>query len=123
MRRLLAVLVTVLGAAALLTGCGADVSTPSQATTSSGPVLLDITIDDGTVTPTAERVDVPVGSLVSMSIHSDEDGRIHVHSSPQQSIEYHPGTTRAYLGRFSVPERVTIDSPRMGKTVAVLVVQ
>lgn len=123
MRRLLAVLVVVLGAAALLTGCGADVSSPGQATSSSGPILLDITVDDGTVKPVDERVDVPLGSLVSMSIHSDEDGRIHIHSTPQQSIEYHPGTTRAYLGRFTVPERVTIDSPRMGKTVAVLVVQ
>jgi hypothetical protein len=123
MPRLMTVLTAVVGTVILLSGCGSTTAKPDGHSPSSQPVLVDITIQGNTVTPNGERIDVPLGSLVSLAIHANGTGEIHVHSTPEQEIEYHPGTTRAYLGRFSVPGQVTVESHELDKTVAILVVQ
>jgi hypothetical protein len=123
MRRLLAVLATVVGAAVLLSGCHSSSSTSHGGSDPSQRVVVDISIQGDTVSPNGERVDVPVGSPVSLAIRADDDGKIHVHSTPEQEIDYHPGTTQAYLGRFTVPGQVAVESHALGKTLVILVVQ
>lgn len=45
----------------------------------AGPVAIDITIDQGTMTPNGDRVEVVKGSVVTVSVTSDVDVLIHVH--------------------------------------------
>ena len=67
-----------------------------------------------TVTPNGERVEVPVGEPVEL-IAADQPGEIHVHSTPEQEIEYPKGTTsRARPDRPAGRGRRRVARPRAG---------
>ena len=98
MRRTFAVLATVLCAATLLTGCGED---EPAVTTPSGD-SIEITFEGDSVTPNGERVEVERGEEVELVVKADEPGELHVHTNPEQELEYGAGTTNLTL---------TIDEP------------
>jgi hypothetical protein len=95
LRTTLVTLVTVAAVAPWLSACGAaehpDPS-PTSATTAS-VTSIDITIKGGTVTPDGDRVKVQVGAPVTLHIDADTSGEIHVHSTPEQEIEFSKGTS------------------------------
>ena len=63
---------------------------------------VDITFSDGSVTPNGERVEVKAGEPIELVVEADEPGELHVHSSPEQELEYDAGTTTLKL---------TVDQP------------
>jgi len=63
---------------------------------------VDITIKDGKVTPNGDRVEAKVGQPITLNIDADTAGEIHVHSSPEQEIEFEKGTSS---------KKLTIDKP------------
>jgi hypothetical protein len=102
-----AVAVLPLVAAGALGGCsGGDEVKPngggSSAESSTGPTTIDITIKDGTVSPNGTRVEARVGEPVRLHIHADAAGELHVHSTPEQEIEFRAGTST---------RRLTVDKP------------
>lgn len=98
MRRTLTVVTTVLVAALFLTACSDDTSSGGGGASTT----VDITIKDGKVTPNGDRVQTEVGEPVTLNIHADVSGEIHVHSSPEQELEFEKGTSTV---------KVTIDKP------------
>jgi hypothetical protein len=106
----------------LLTGCSDDGSTqdggaaasssPSASLTSSETAsesptentgtTVDITFKDGKVTPNGDRVKAKLGEPITLDITADTAGEIHVHSTPEQEIEYDAGTSS---------KKLTIDKP------------
>jgi len=98
MRRTPAVLAIALCAATLLTGCGEDEPVATPPTSES----IEITFSGDSVTPNGERVEVERGQEVELVVKSDEPGELHVHSTPEQELEYGAGTTNLTL---------TIDEP------------
>ena len=58
---------------------------------------VDITIKDGKVTPNGERVKVGLGETVTLRIDADTAGEIHVHSTPEQKLEFAKGTSTKTL--------------------------
>ncbi|GEP39502.1 hypothetical protein NPS01_31650 [Nocardioides psychrotolerans] len=98
MRRLMATTAILVSTLTLVSGCGED--TPA---TDTGDIeTIEITFEDGTVTPNGERVEVGAGQPVDLVVKADEPGEIHVHSEPEQQFEYAAGTTTLKL---------TIDQP------------
>lgn len=93
MRRTPAVLAAVLCAVTLLAGCGED----EPAATPPSSDLIEITISEGSVTPSGERVEVGAGEEVELLVKADEPGELHVHSTPEQELEYGAGTTNLTL--------------------------
>ena len=53
-------------------------------------------------TPNGERVELGVDQTLVLTIDADEAGELHVHSTPEQEIEYDAGTSEHEL---------TIDRP------------
>ena len=94
MRRTLTIATTVLVAALSLTACSDDSSSGSSG--GSG-TTVDITIKDGKVTPNGDRVQAKVGEPVTLKIDADVAGEIHVHSSPEQEIEFPKGSSTKKL--------------------------
>jgi hypothetical protein len=89
----------------LMAGCGSsgDADSASGDATAAGqPVVVSVTIADGEVEPSGERVPVKAGQPVEFDVTSDVAGELHVHSDPDHSIEIEPGTTQ---------ETVTINRP------------
>lgn len=102
-----AVVPLVLVLAASLTACGGsdddDQSASSQgATTDGDDVSLTVTRAGDEFTPNGERVELAVDQTLVLTIDADEAGELHVHSTPEQEIEYAAGTSEHEL---------TIDRP------------
>ena len=123
--RLCAVVVSALLALVTLAGCGSDdakdsggsggtATAPTKdsgassgtATTpkkdSSGTKTINVTFKGDTVTPQGKSLEIKAGKPLKLHITADEPGEIHVHSSPEQEIEYSAGTT---------DKTITIDQP------------
>lgn len=115
LRYLLAVAMTALGTVGLLAACGTG--TPSSAPT--GPKVVDITVSGGPAKP-AEPVDVRRGQAVELEIHADDSGTIRIESAPEQTIEYHAGTTQASVGPFSAVGPIAIKRVRPVATIVTL---
>lgn len=98
MRRTTAVLTPLFLAVALLAGCGDDEPDPGT----SAPDAIEITFSDGSVSPRGERVEVEAGEEIELVVKADEPGGLHIHTQPEQELEYGAGTTNLTL---------TIDEP------------
>jgi hypothetical protein len=77
-------------------------SGPSSSSSTKGGTTVDITIKAGKVTPNGDRVKASVGAPITLRIDADTAGEIHVHSSPEQHIEFPKGTST---------RKLTIDQP------------
>lgn len=99
MRKILVACAATLLAALSLTACSDD---SGSAGNGPGATSIDITIKDGKVSPDGDRVKASVGKPITLHIHADTAGEIHVHSTPEQEIEFPKGTST---------KKLTIDKP------------
>lgn len=99
------VLSAVVGLAA---GCGDDAGTDGTDGTASEAVVVDITIADGAVEPSGDRVEVASGQPIDLVVTSDAAGSIHVHSDPEQEFEVVEGTQTFKLA-IDRPGVVTVE--------------
>ena len=118
--RRLAVVVTAT-ALLSLTACGDDDS--SSTGTTSETKKIAITFDGDTVTPNGERVDVAVGQKVELDVTADAAGEIHVHSDPEQELEYDEGSTTLTLDPIDQPGVVDVESHDLEQTIVQLEVK
>jgi len=90
----------------------------------SQPVIVDITIAKGKVTPQAKRVDVKVGQPVLLNVTSDAADEIHVHSDPEHSLEVEPSDQPLKMTfTLQTPGQVAVESHHLGVTIVQLVVK
>jgi hypothetical protein len=86
-----------------LAGCSSGSSKASTGASDGGTrTTIHITVKDGHVTPNGDRVEAPVGKPITLHIEADSAGQIHVHSTPEQEIDFPKGTST---------KRLTIDKP------------
>ncbi len=116
-------LAVVISATALLslTACGDDDPAPTDNPT--GTKTIAITFDGDTVTPNGERVDVSVGQKIELDVTADAPGEIHVHSNPEQELEYDKGSTTLTLDPIDQPGVVDVESHALEQTIVQLEVK
>ena len=114
MRRTSVLITATLLAAGTLAGCGGSSGSGGSGSAggSSGTVTatpgtngtptIDITVENGKITPQGAQVRVKAGAELTFHVRADAKGEIHVHSSPEHEFEYTPGTT---------DETITLDQP------------
>jgi hypothetical protein len=148
MRRALATLTVLFCTTAFATACGGedggDISTEPTSTvpnsteatspdpassdtassepteTAAGTQQIEVTFAGDSVTPNGERVEVAVGEPVELVVTADAPGEIHVHSSPEQELEYRKGTTTIELDPIQRPGVVEVESHTLEKTIVQL---
>ncbi len=82
-------------------------------------VELDLT---GGGTPEAQSVEVAAGEPVTLVIRADAAGELHVHSTPEQDVDYGPGRTEQELV-LDRPGVVDVESHDLGVVLARLEVR
>ncbi len=122
MRRTAAAAVATALLALSLTACGDDdSSSPGGGATETKTIT--ITFDGDTVTPNGERVDVAVGQPIQLDVTADAPGEIHVHSNPEQELEYDEGSTTLTLDPITQPGVVDVESHSLEQTIVQLEVK
>jgi hypothetical protein len=110
------VLLTAVGSAA----CGSSDSTPSNSGSTSQTKVIDVTFHGTSVTPNGERVEVSVGQPITLHVTADAPGEIHVHSTPEQELEYAKGTTDVKLTPIDAPGTIDVESHSLDKVIVQL---
>lgn len=75
---------------------------PSGGVTEQAETLVSITVKGGQIQPLGQRVEAGVGEPVTLRITADAPGEFHVHSTPEQMVEFGKGTSE---------HKITIDQP------------
>lgn len=65
--------------------------------TATAEKVIEVDIEDGAVQPTGKRVEVKVGQRIVFDIRSDHPGELHVHSTPEQELEFGEGESEVAL--------------------------
>ena len=131
MRRTLASLAIMLCALTLTTACGggegiggAGGSASDSASTPGGePKVIPVTIQGEKVTPNGERIDVDAGQDVELDITADAPGEIHVHSTPEQELEYDEGESTLTITGLEQPGTVDVEVHELEKIIVQLEVR
>lgn len=125
----LALAVLMVGAA----GCG-TAPTPSQPTstqatnestegTKPGPVVLDVTIIDGEVTPRGARVELKVGQPLTLTVHSDSADQLHVHTDPEQEFAVKANANQRFTFTVDQPGKVAVEVHDLDVVIAEVLVR
>ena len=121
--RLCAGVLSALLALTVLAGCGSGDSksggsggTVVAKKDASGTPTVDVTFKGDKVTPQGASVKVKAGDPLKLHITADKAGEIHVHSSPEQHIEYGAGTTDKTL-TIDQPGVIDVESHSLDKLI------
>jgi FtsP/CotA-like multicopper oxidase with cupredoxin domain len=143
MRRTLAVLAVLLCVLIFTTGCGEDPSGGGSGSTSASnnatedaaeptqdaaeptqdaaePKVVAVTIEGDSVTPNGERIEVATGQDVQLDLTADAPGEIHVHSTPEQELEYDEGTSSLTIEGMERPGTVDVEVHDLEKIIVQL---
>ena len=115
-----------------LAGCGSDSEPPGDAKptteasvspSSEAPkgVTVDITVNDGKVTPLNKKVDVKVGLPVTLHVVSDAAEEVHVHSDPEHEYEVAAGDDKSFTFTIETPGQVAVEAHNLDVTIVELV--
>ena len=124
------IFVTSTGVAAILlalAGCGHSTTTAEASVTASpipatasvtapGGTVVDISVTKSSVTPTGGTASVGVGKPVTFRITATVAGEIHVHSSPEQHIDFPVGTSKVTL-IFNVPGTIEVEDHALNRQI------
>jgi hypothetical protein len=101
----------------------ADASAKAKPTTKKpSGTTIDITFKGDTVDPNGVQKEVKAGKPITLHIVADKPGELHVHSSPEQQIEYDAGTSSKLL-TIDRPGIVEVESHTLEQLVVVLEVR
>jgi hypothetical protein len=129
MRRTLAILAVLLTALTLTTGCGDDASGGSDGGASASdnaskdteaPKVIEVTIEGDSVTPNGDRIEVETGQDIQLDVTADAPGEIHVHSTPEQELEYEEGTSTVTIKAIEQPGTVDVEDHELEKVIVQL---
>jgi len=67
--------------------CGSD-----EKAGSDEKVVVEISVEDGQITPKGDRVEVSAGQPIDLVVTADAAGSLHMHSDPEQEFAYDVGT-------------------------------
>ena len=106
------------------TSATADASATAKPTKKPKPAgtTIDITFKGDTVDPNGVQKKVKAGKPITLHIVADKPGELHVHSSPEQEIEYDAGTSNKKL-TIDRPGIVEVESHTLEQLVVVLEVR
>lgn len=95
---------------------------PSPSPQKSTVPTVEVRIIGDRVTPNAEQLELTSGETMRFEIVSDRAGELHVHSKPEQYVEFGEGRTREEIS-VDTPGSVQVEEHDTSVVVAVLEVR
>lgn len=95
-------------------------ATPSSTATPADEVAIDITLENGTVSPNGQKIDVRKGQTVALTVTSDHDDEVHVHGDYDIELEVNSGTTVRKTFVADKSGSVEVESHHPEKIIAIL---
>jgi hypothetical protein len=93
-----------------LGACGSEDEPADQGTSQvEEGASLSLRVTPDGVTPNGEILKLDVGETVTIEVEADEAGSFHVHSTPEQELEFEAGTSTHELS-FDRPGVVEMES-------------
>ena len=90
---------------------------PATASVSApGGTVIDISVTATSVTPTGGTASVGLGKPVTFRITSTVAGQLHVHSTPEQHIDFPVGTSKVTL-TFKVPGTIEVEDHALDRQI------
>jgi hypothetical protein len=71
----------------------ASTDEPSPSESAPTGTVVQVTLKDGQITPNGDRIKADAGEPITFDIDADAAGELHFHSTPEQSIDFEPGTS------------------------------
>lgn len=95
--------------------------TPRPKQTSEAPAgpVLEVTVEGEQVSPNAEEISLDTGQPLTISFTADRAGELHVHSKPEQYVDFGTGKSQQRLV-IETPGTVEIEEHDSGAVVAVV---
>lgn len=100
-----------------------QVTNESTEGTKPGPVVLDVTIIDGEVTPRGARVELRTGQPLTLAVHSDTADEVHVHTDPEQLFTVKRGGDQRFTITVDRPGRIAVELHDLDVVIAELLVR
>jgi hypothetical protein len=91
----------------------------SPTPTEDPATVVTITIAGDKITPGGDRVEIERGETVTLEITTDRAGELHVHSKPEQYVEFEAGTSTHEL-TIGAPGIVDVEEHETGHVVVQL---
>ena len=84
-----------LGAALILplalASCGSDDEPDAGTDGTTEPLVIEVTVADGSIDPKGDRIQVGVGQEIVFDITADEAGELHAHTTEELTLDYPAG--------------------------------
>lgn len=101
------------------TSASASASPSDKPTPKPAGTTIEITIKDDTVQPNGSRVKVKRGEPVTLQIDADTPGELHVHSTPEQELEFDEGQSTKEL-KIDQPGIVDVEDHALEQVIVQL---
>lgn len=97
-------------------------ATPTTAGAATTGTTVKISVTDTSVDPSGTRVQVKKGEPVTLLITATVAGELHVHSSPEEHVEFPKGTSAASI-TLKQPGVVDVEDHKLNKLIVQLEVR
>lgn len=101
-----------------LVGCGGS---PDK--TAAAPLVIDVTIAQGQVTPTNATLQAKVHQQITLHVTSDAIDELHVHSTPDHKFAVAAAPHQTFQFAVDVPGNVAVELHHLDRTIATIQIQ
>ncbi|MGN0065567.1 MAG: hypothetical protein ACI379_15115 [Nocardioides sp.] len=105
-----------------LGACGSEGDDDTSDTSTTQGATLSLRVTEDGVTPNGELVKVGTGEEITVEIDADEAGSFHIHSTPEQEIEFDAGES-THTVSFDSPGKIEMESHDPSLVVAIFEVR
>lgn len=135
MRTLIAATVVLTGAVLATAGCTSSTGEPADRSAATAApalsdqqapperVVIDVTIENGQVTPVNQQVQAAVKQPIIIRVTSDAEDELHVHASPEHTFAVKPESLQSFQFEVEVPGKVDVELHDLHRVVATITVQ
>ncbi|AFC54620.1 MULTISPECIES: hypothetical protein [Mycobacterium] len=103
--------------------CGLVACGGSTDKSPAAPLVIDVTIAHGQVTPTNATLQAKVRQQITLHVTSDATDELHVHSTPDHKFQVAAAPHQTFDFAVEVPGNVAVELHHLDRTIATIQVQ